>query len=142
MRYLGFSNLLISLGFSSLMAVNTKAFELNLIIDHISKSSGNLMIALSNSEASYNDKTAAFRALKIPANQPSQTIHFGDVPPGDYAIKLYQDENDNGQLDTNMLGIPKEGYGFSNNGGAMGQPAFKDAKFPVQENTTITIHLR
>ena len=142
MRNFTCSNLVLTLSLSSLMAVNAQAFELNLIIDNISKQSGTLMIALVNSEASFADKTAAFKALKLAAHPPSQTIEFGDVPPGDYAVKLYLDENNNGQLDRNMLGIPKEGYGFSNNGGALGQPAFKDAKFSVQKNSIITIHLR
>ena len=38
-----------------------------------------------------------------------------DIPPGTYAIKLHIDENENGKLDTNFLGIPKEQYGTSNN---------------------------
>ena len=38
-----------------------------------------------------------------------------DIPPGTYAIKLHIDENENGELDTNFLGIPREQYGTSNN---------------------------
>ena len=38
-----------------------------------------------------------------------------DIPAGTYAIKLHIDENENGELDTNFLGIPKEQYGTSNN---------------------------
>ena len=38
-----------------------------------------------------------------------------DIPPGTYAVKLHIDENENGELDTNFLGIPKEQYGISNN---------------------------
>ena len=38
-----------------------------------------------------------------------------DILPGTYAIKLHIDENENGKLDTNFLGIPKEQYGTSNN---------------------------
>ena len=38
-----------------------------------------------------------------------------DIPPGTYAFKLHIDENENGKLDTNFIGIPKEQYGISNN---------------------------
>lgn len=38
-----------------------------------------------------------------------------DDSPGTYAVKLHIDENENGELDTNFLGIPKEQYGISNN---------------------------
>lgn len=134
--------LIFTLAVSSLLAANSQAFELVLTIDNIAKPAGVLMIALADSEDSYSGKTAPFSALKVAASQHTQSIHLGDVPAGEYAIKLYQDENDNGQLDRNVLGIPKEGYGFSNNGGAMGQPPFKAAKFTVRENTSITIHLR
>jgi uncharacterized protein (DUF2141 family) len=37
---------------------------------------------------------------------------FSDIKPGNYAIAVIHDENRNGELDTNMFGIPKEGYGF------------------------------
>jgi len=39
---------------------------------------------------------------------------FEDIPPGTYALVVIHDENMNGKLDTNWVGIPKEGYGFSN----------------------------
>jgi len=52
-----------------------------------------------------------------------------DVPPGSYAIVAMHDENRNGELDTNFVGIPKEGYGASN--GARGRfgPKYEDARF-------------
>ena len=56
MRNFTCSNLVLTLSLSSLMAVNAQAFELNLIIDNISKQSGTLMIALVNSEASLPTK--------------------------------------------------------------------------------------
>ena len=42
-------------------------------------------------------------------------IDFTGVPPGKYALVCYHDENSNGKFDENMLGMPKEGYCFSNN---------------------------
>jgi uncharacterized protein (DUF2141 family) len=40
-----------------------------------------------------------------------QVLSF-HIKPGKYAIAVIHDENCNGKLDTNMFGIPKEGYGF------------------------------
>lgn len=58
---------------------------------------------------------------------------FEKLPKGDYAIAAYHDENSNGRLDTNVIGIPTEGYAFSNNPRTtMGPPSFADAKIPVQ----------
>ncbi len=55
-----------------------------------------------------------------------------ELEPGDYAISIHHDDNDNGKMDTNFIGIPKEPTGLSN--GAVpkfGPPKFKDAVFNV-----------
>lgn len=55
---------------------------------------------------------------------------FAGVPAGRYSMAAFHDENDNGKLDTNWLGIPKEGLGSSNNAkGRLGPPSWKDASF-------------
>jgi len=59
---------------------------------------------------------------------------FKDVTPGEWAIAVVHDENKNGKMDTNWLGIPKEGYGASRNPRPrIGAPDFKDAKFTVKK---------
>ncbi|HEX5801622.1 MAG TPA: DUF2141 domain-containing protein [Azospira sp.] len=55
---------------------------------------------------------------------------FPDVPPGTYALAVVHDENMNGKLDRNRLGVPEEGYGFSNDAtGFIGAPSFSAASF-------------
>ena len=59
---------------------------------------------------------------------------FRDVAPGRYAVKLFHDRNGDGELATNLFGIPSEPFGFSNNAPAQfGPPAFADAAFDVGE---------
>lgn len=59
---------------------------------------------------------------------------FKDVPPGVYAIAVLHDENKNGKMETNFLGIPKEGWGASRNPRpTVGAPDFDDAKFTVKK---------
>jgi uncharacterized protein (DUF2141 family) len=69
---------------------------------------------------------------------------FEDIPPGTYAMAVVHDENMNGKLDSNWLGIPTEGYGFSNDAkGAMGAPPFSAASFPYNgQNLELTMSLR
>ena len=56
------------------------------------------------------------------------------VEPGEYAIAVYHDENNNGHMDKRMFGIPKEPYGFSNNyRPLMSAPTFNDCKFAIGE---------
>jgi uncharacterized protein (DUF2141 family) len=61
------------------------------------------------------------------------------LKPGKYAFKYFHDENNNNKkMDTNVIGIPKEGYGFSNNAkGRFGPPDFKDTIFEIKNDTTI-----
>ena len=66
------------------------------------------------------------------------TIQFENIDFGTYAIAIYHDENNNGKLDSNFIGIPKEGTGASNNAkGKFGPPKFEDAKFEHQKNETV-----
>jgi uncharacterized protein (DUF2141 family) len=57
-----------------------------------------------------------------------------DLPPGEYALSIYHDTNDNGDLDTNFIGIPKEPVALSNNARPkFGPPKYKDAVFTLGE---------
>jgi len=74
------------------------------------------------------EKAIAIVYSKI-INKKSETV-FNNLSPGEYAISVFHDENDNKKMDTNFLGIPKEGVGASNNArGHFGPPKYEDAKF-------------
>ena len=86
----------------------------------------------------YNDATAfpshGEKAVKLgkaaTIKDASATINFDSLAPGKYAAVCYHDENSNGKFDENALGMPKEGYGFSNNPNTTFGPAsFKEASF-------------
>lgn len=65
-------------------------------------------------------------------DRASATCVFPGVRPGTYAIAVLHDENNNGKLDTNWLGIPKEGYGASNNKlHTFSAPTFTESRFVV-----------
>jgi uncharacterized protein (DUF2141 family) len=80
--------------------------------------------------------------MKVPTSEAR--CDFEEIPAGTYALVVLHDENMNGKLDTNLLGIPKEGYGFSNDAKAsFGAPSFKDASFFYDAQTLdLTITLR
>lgn len=65
------------------------------------------------------------------ATTAAQTLRFEGLPSGDYALALIHDENGNGKLDT-MMGIPREGFGFSRNPAIrFGPPKFSEARISV-----------
>lgn len=77
-----------------------------------------------------------------PVNGRSVTVRFDSLPPGPKAVRLFHDENENADLDTNFFGIPSEGYGFSNNPRSrFGAPSFEDQLFEHRVDTTIAISL-
>ncbi|MEO0061935.1 MAG: hypothetical protein RLZZ08_495 [Pseudomonadota bacterium] len=70
-------------------------------------------------------------SLVVPAGQAGELV-FANVPPGQYAIALLHDENNNGKADRAMMMIPREGFGFSRDAKVvMGPPSFGEAMFDV-----------
>ena len=83
-----------------------------------------------------NEETAMDKKSKITDN--TCTIVFKDLEDGTYAIRYFHDENNNDELDTNFIGIPKEGFGFSNDAfGKFGPKKFKEWLFEISGDTNI-----
>ena len=101
------------------------------------------MLALYDNADAYNGSGPSTKAARIDVEGGEVSIEFDDLPPGHYAIKLYHDANSNGELDTNMMGLPIEAYGFSGKAEAIGPPPFAAAAFEivVGENS-VTVRLR
>lgn len=94
---------------------------------------GKVMIALYNSEPDYDDDEKPFREAALEIVEGKTTWNLADLPNGEYAIKLYHDENNNHIMDTNFFGVPKESVGFSNNAKPnRGAPAYSEARFKIQ----------
>lgn len=74
--------------------------------------------------------------------EPGSVTYVYELPPGTYAIGIFHDVNLNNKMDSNLFGIPKEQYGFSNNARAfLGPPAFEAAAFELKGETTQSIDL-
>lgn len=97
---------------------------------------GQVRIALYNSPEQWLGDHPAYSST-IDVNGRSVTWQFNDIPYGDYGIAVLHDENKNGKMDKNVLGIPQEPYGFSNNVKAtFGAPKWENSKFVVKGPTT------
>lgn len=87
-----------------------------------------------------NDDAVRTAILKI--NEGMAEARFTDIPVGTYAVSVFHDSNANGKLDT-MLGIPREGYGFSGNPPFRPRaPRFDEAQIEIRNDTKATIKLR
>ena len=94
---------------------------------------GQVLVALFRGGEGFPMKPGnAYRTAVAKIAGSGASLEFADLPPGEYAFSVIHDENGNNELDTNFLGIPKEGIGTSNNAkGRMGPPKYRDAKFSV-----------
>ena len=109
---------------------NTDSFILE--VNGLGKVEGELRIAMFNSKESYTKEPVY--AVVIPVDSTTIVWQVDELPYGDYAIAVYHDKNANGKLDTNLVGIPKERYGFSNNArGRFGPASWNDSSFSFDE---------
>ena len=124
-------------------AQTTKEGALQLTIDNIRTDQGPIMIQIMNSEAVFNGNGAATASLMLPAREGSVHVVIDALPPGEYAVRVMHDVDGNGELKTNLVGIPKEPWGISNNAtGRFGPPKWKDARFTLPATGQQTITLR
>ncbi|MEQ8904187.1 DUF2141 domain-containing protein [Ekhidna sp.] len=108
--------------------------ELSVKVENIKSIKGSLKVAIYNHEDHFLSKEVMSDGRAIDAN--SMEFSFKGLGKGVYAISIYQDENDNGKLDSNFMGIPSEPYAFSNNAkGMFGPPSFEDCQFEIKEGT-------
>ena len=129
-----------SLSMIILLSQHANAADLTISISDIEQGKGHVLVALFAGKENYNDGKSV-KTTKIKAENITESVVFKDLTDGEYAVKMYQDENDNDELDRNMMGIPEEGYGFSNNVGMFGTPKYKETKFIVKDNTVIEVDL-
>lgn len=116
-------------------------------VEHIAPRGGNLRLALYDEKSFAADDAPTIADRVVSATPPVQMVTFDGVPPGTYAIKMFQDANRNGKFDFNWLGLPYERYGFSSNARPdwmhLSPPEFKAAKIelkPGANTTEIWLH--
>lgn len=104
--------------------------SIEVTVKNIKEAKGSIRVGLFDKEENFLEKPIEGKVVK--AANGEVTVVFEGLPTGDYAISIIHDENDNGELDSNMMGIPKEGFAFGNNAmGMFGPPDFDKAKVSV-----------
>jgi len=112
-------------------------------VEGVRSGEGQMLGLLFNQERGYPTKPdKAMKQVVVPAAKGTVSVSFEGIAPGTYAASVVHDENGNGKLDTNVLGIPKEGVGASNRAKSkLGPPKWKDAKFTVDGDTATAASL-
>jgi uncharacterized protein (DUF2141 family) len=104
--------------------------KLPLHFDNLSGAGGVLRLALyADAESFMVEKKARLYSFEI-KGKTTMDVEIPGLPYGDYAFAVFQDENSNGKLDKNALGIPVEPYAFSGNPPSKWRmPKFEEARF-------------
>jgi uncharacterized protein (DUF2141 family) len=115
--------------------------KLTIIIDKIAPVAGNLELGIYNNAKEFPKEGNEYKAITCPVNANIKIITV-NLPIGEYAIAVYHDKNKNNKCDKNLLRIPTEAYGFSNNiKPRFSAPNFENAKLKLVEDKTIKISL-
>jgi uncharacterized protein (DUF2141 family) len=120
-----------------------QAADLTVTLHDVRAQTGLLKLAVVDSQASWDGQAKPVNADGAPPQGTTATFVFKGLKPGAYAVLVTHDENGNGTLDSNMIGMPIEAYGFSNNPKVMRKPTWDEARFDVGvQDAAIDIHLR
>lgn len=110
----------------------------------VSSEKGEVLAALfASSQGFPGDASAAYKVARATAANGTAMLEFSNIPRDSYAIALFHDTNNDGVLNTNALGIPKEGYGVSKNvKNLFSGPSYKQCVFQHTTETSLTIIIR
>jgi uncharacterized protein (DUF2141 family) len=105
---------------------------LTIEIGQLRNNNGKLLLELNN------DKGEVIKGFAETISDGKCILVITELKPGKYAFKYFHDENGDEKINTNFMGIPKEGYGFSNNAkGTFGPPSFNKMVFEIIKSDTM-----
>lgn len=110
----------------------SSSITLKVEIDKLKNSNGQILLELSDGEKN------SIKVVTQKIENNKCTILIKNLKPGQYSFRYFHDENSNTKLDTNFIGMPKEGFGFSNNAkGSFGPPSHQKLIFELNGDTTL-----
>ncbi|MBU2018204.1 MAG: DUF2141 domain-containing protein [Bacteroidetes bacterium] len=134
--------MILFLFFQFIFAVETNS-TVTLKVQGIESIKGNIRIGIYDSSSTFPKEGKQMKGIVAKVESKYQSISF-DLPSGKkYAFAVFHDINGNDKMDKNLMGIPTENYGFSNNARAtFSAPSFSDAAVYIKENIQLSIRLQ
>ena len=119
------------------------AATLTIQVDNVRATEGTLRLQIMAGEAEFTGDEPATASIMQRARAGSMTFTASGLPDGDYAVRVMHDVNDNGKLDSNFVGAPKEPWAMSNNAvGNLGPPSWQAVRFALSGDVTQQLTLR
>ncbi|MNK50255.1 hypothetical protein D3C87_691290 [compost metagenome] len=133
------------IGLIFLITINTTLFaqhHFTVDVSDLVADKGSVYLGLYNKKGGFLKENTAFANAKVKTTGKKISYTFKNLPVGEYAVAVYQDVNNNGKCDRNMIGYPTEGFGFSKNyKPKMSAPKFDDVKISIRQSTKTSISL-
>lgn len=124
------------------MSFSVFSQNVTLKITGIKETKGNILIGIYDNAEDFAVIGKEMKMISVPADSETVTTVIKGLKKGEYGFALVHDKNANGDCDFNMLGIPKESIGFSNNvKPKLKAPSFDAVKVNVTEDVTVAIKL-
>ncbi|GGF02469.1 hypothetical protein GCM10011611_04980 [Aliidongia dinghuensis] len=119
------------------------AADVTVTVDDIHSADGKVYVTLWGNAETWLDDQKSLQNIGLPAAVGKVVFTLHDVAPGHYAIATFHDENDNGEMDFSLLGLPEEGYAFSRDVRPfLSAPSFDSCAFEVGiDDAALTIHM-
>ena len=138
MRTFFFILTFLTLNIFSMSAQQKEVYTLTIEFTIKKHNKGSILLALYDSAETYMKK--GLKNARVEVKEKKAVIVFEGLQKGSYGFSFFHDVNNNGKLDKNFLGIPKEPYGFSNDmAGKFGPPDFDKIAFEITEDTTLQV---
>lgn len=120
-----------------------KRKSLTVILKNLESATAPIYVSVYGVKSKFPSPKGQLKEYKFIPNGKEYSAEIADLKFGTYALATYQDENSSGEIDKNFIGMPTEGFGFSNNyKPKVKAPAFKDCQFAYSEkNNTITVSM-
>jgi uncharacterized protein (DUF2141 family) len=116
--------------------------NLTVTVTQVKVLKGKMIISVYNNPKEFPHYYKEYKMIRVPCTSASVTGTFAGLPEGEYAVSVYQDVNEDDRCNTNIIGYPTEGFGFSNNVKArFSAPSFNACKLLLSRDMEISIAL-
>ncbi len=115
--------------------------KITIPISTVRNNSGSIFVAIYQ-KANWLKPGRYLRAQRVRAKRGTVYATFKGLPRGQYGVAVFHDENSNNRVDTNFIGLPSEGYGFSRHSPRLRKPKFHEIAVNVAPRAYTPIRLR
>jgi len=119
-------------------AGTAQAGDLTIELSNLGDATGKVMLNLLRNDAQMQNAEPAEASMMLNPSADGIRFTLHNLPAGTYGVQVMHDENGNGELDANLVGMPKEPWGFSNNAkGRFGPPKWQDVQFTIDSEAVV-----